>query len=136
MSERGSISLFVVMLAGALFALGGLVADGGAGLAAARRANDLAEGAARAGAAASTVPRSSGFAVIDPVLARQGALAYLASEGVEGDARVTPTSVVVTLAMQQPTRLLRLVGIDHLNVEGQGEARPVLGITGQDEEAG
>jgi hypothetical protein len=63
------------------------------------------------------------------MLARQGALAYLAAENVEGDAHITAGRVVVVARMREPTRLLRLVGVGHLDVEGRGEARPVLGIT-------
>jgi len=48
--DRGTLSIFVVMLAPAIFFLAGLVIDGGGALVAKQRAADLAEQGARAGA--------------------------------------------------------------------------------------
>lgn len=48
--DRGSLSIFVVVLAPAILALAGLVIDGGGALVAKQRAADQAEQAARAGA--------------------------------------------------------------------------------------
>lgn len=48
--DRGTLSIFVVLLAPAILFLAGLVIDGGGGLVAKQRAADQAEQAARAGA--------------------------------------------------------------------------------------
>src|SRR5947209_2178517 len=60
--DSGQVAAFVVIFAAALILMAGLVIDGGLGLAAARRANNEAQAAARAGAQAiaEDVYRSTG----------------------------------------------------------------------------
>src|SRR5919199_2517917 len=80
-SERGSLSLFALVIATALFGAAGLVIDGAAGISAASRASDIAEDAARAGALTGSKPDTSGLVGVDESGAREAAAAWLAREG-------------------------------------------------------
>jgi Flp pilus assembly protein TadG len=81
-NERGSLTLFAVVLAFGLLTMVGLVIDGGAKLTAQRHANHLAEQAARAGAQALEVTAlRDGRAVLDPSPARAATADYLAAAG-------------------------------------------------------
>jgi Flp pilus assembly protein TadG len=131
-NARGSVTLFVVFIALALFAGAGLVIDGGAAITAASRASDIAQNAARAGIIEGSVPGSDGAIGIEDTRARAAAIDWLAREhviGTDADVTVTPDLVTVTVRMQQPTALLRLAGIGDLHVERTGAARPASGIT-------
>jgi Flp pilus assembly protein TadG len=130
--ERGSISLFAVVIATALFAAAGLVIDGAAGIRDASRASDIAEEAARAGAIAGETPGSGGLVGLDVIRARDAAANWLADAGVNpADAEITAGTDVVTVLvhLRRQTTLLRLAGVSELNVEGTGSARPATGIT-------
>ena len=128
--ERGSVTLFVVLIALALFAGAGLVIDGGAGVTAASRAADIAQNAARAGIIDGSAPGPDGGITINETKARAAALDWLAREHViDSDVTVTPDLVTVTVRMQRPTTLLRLAGVPELHVERTGAARPASGIT-------
>lgn len=130
--ERGSLTLFVVFVALALFAGAGLVIDGGAGITAASRAADLAQNAARAGIIEGSVPGPDGTIRIDETKARAAAVDWLAREHVnapDADVIVMPDLVSVTVRLQRPTTLLRLAGVPALYVERTGAARPASGIT-------
>jgi Flp pilus assembly protein TadG len=130
--DRGSLTLFAVVLAFGLLAMAGLVIDGGAKLTAQRRANHLAEQAARAGAQAlDPASLRAGRAALDPGPARAAATAYLAAAGQHlGAAHLTTSSdtVTVTLTDRQPTAVLGLLGIHHLEVTGRGQARLLVGV--------
>lgn len=127
--ERGSLTLFAVVLSLALLAMAGLVIDGGSKLTAQRRANNLAEQAARAGAQALDIASVRGDApALDPGAARMAAAGYLAAAGHHGRVTVDTDTVVVTVSDRQPTAVLGLLGIHHLDVTGRGQARLVVGI--------
>lgn len=127
--EHGSVTLFIVLLATAILGLGGVVNDAGAALVSARRVTDIAESAARAGVQAGTAPDAAGIARLDPQRARQAAASFLSGQGLQGDVLAGADRVEVTVRLQQPTTLLRAVGITHLDVSGTGVARPLLGVT-------
>lgn len=130
--ERGSISLFAVVIAAALFAAAGLVVDGGGGIRAASRASDIAEEAARAGAIAGESPGPDGLVALDTNRARDAAASWLAGAGVNpADAEISAATDLVTVRVRvrRDTTLLRLAGVTELNVEGTGSARPATGIT-------
>ena len=129
--DRGSITLFAVVLALGLLAMTGLVVDGGAKLTAQRRANNLAEQAARAGAEVVDVAalRAGSGAKINPRAASEAARAYLAAAGQPtGQVVVRGDSIEVTVTRQQPTAILGLVGIHQLAVTGHGSAQLLEGI--------
>ena len=130
--ERGSVTLFALFLATALLAAAGLVIDGGAGIAAASRAADLAENAARAGVIAGGLPDRDGRVTIDASAAEAAAADWLSREHVNpADTRITvsPDLVTVVVRLQRPTTLLRLAGVAELRVERTGAARPASGVT-------
>ena len=127
--EHGSVTLFIVLLATAILGLGGVVNDAGAALVSARRVTDIAESAARAGVQAGAAPDAAGVARLDPQRARQAAASFLTGQGLRGDVLAGADRVEVTVRLQQPTTLLRAVGITHLDVSGTGVARPLLGVT-------
>jgi len=131
-AENGSVSLLIVILAGALLAFAGLVTDGSAGLAAGARASDLAQGAARAGVQAAATPDTQGAVSIDIDQAVVAADHWLSAQGLMPEqATVTAdaTGVRVIVNLTQPTTLLRLAGIRELHVSRTGAARPAIGIT-------
>ena len=130
--DRGSVTLFFLFLATALLAGAGLVIDGGAGIAAASRAADLAENAARAGVIAGGVPDGAGLITMDEPSARTAAVDWLSRQHIDpadSDVTVTPDLVTVVVRIQRPTTLLRLAGVAELHVERTGAARPASGIT-------
>jgi len=124
------LTLFTCILTVAMLILIGLVVDGGYVLAARRRAIDEANGAARAGAEALAPSsyRTSGALDLDPAVADAAAQGYLAAAGHAGSITVTGNEVTVTLAFDQPMSLLRIIGIETVNVSGRGHARSVRGI--------
>ncbi len=124
------LTLFTCLLTVAMLILIGLVVDGGYVLAARRRAIDEANGAARAGAQALAPSsyRAGGGLDHDAGAADAAAQGYLAAAGHAGSVTVTANEVTVTLDFDQPMSLLRIIGIDTVNVSGRGHARSVRGI--------
>jgi len=128
--EHGQLTLFVSLAMVGLLILAGFVVDGGFVLAARRRAIDEAQGAARAGAealAASTY-RTSGTITLDPGAADAAAQGFLGATGHSGSVTVSANEVTVDVSFDQPTSLLRIIGIGSVTVSGRGTARSVRGI--------
>jgi hypothetical protein len=129
--ERGSVSLFVVIVATGLLLLIGLIVDGGAKVRAIQRADVLAGEAARAGGQAVSVQALLGgqTPTVDPAAARTAALAYLAANTTTGTVTVSPDGrqVTVTVTITRPTVLLGLIGIGDLTATGSAVARPIRG---------
>src|SRR5215210_8722437 len=91
--ERVSVTLFAMVLALGLLAMAGLVIDGGEKLVAQRRANHLAEQAARAGAQAVDIGAVRiGRPALDAAAAHAAAAGYLAAAGHRGSVTVGPDS--------------------------------------------
>jgi Flp pilus assembly protein TadG len=134
--ERGSFSLMLVILTVPLFALAGLVVDGGAKLSEAENANAVAQEAARAGAGMvnQTNAYNTGSFTIDQNQAVAAAQAYLASVAGQGfSGLATPVgadSIQVKVSVTQPTRILSLIGIDTISATGLATASLVTGVTG------
>lgn len=99
--ERGSISVFVAVLAVALLAAAGLAVDGGRKVGALREASDLADNAARAGAQAVDLDslKAEGVLRLDPDRAIQEAMKYLAVTGRSGTASVEGDTIRVTVSL-------------------------------------
>jgi hypothetical protein len=126
--ERGqSISLFVLVIMGALIMTAGLVIDGGQKVAATSRAESAAAGASRAaGNAAATQQLGGADPASSAVLAAKG---YLAGQpGVEGTVSISNGIIVVTTTANEPTILLSIIGI--ASVSGEGSARANIVPTG------
>jgi hypothetical protein len=127
-NERGqSISLFVLVIMGALIMTTGLVIDGGQKVAAASRAESAAAGASRAaGNAAATQQLSGNDPARAAVLAAKG---YLAGQpGIRGTVTVANGAVTITTSAEVPTIFLSVIGIS--SVSGQGLARANIVPTG------
>ena len=129
-SERGAVSVYVVIIAAVLMLLAGLCIDGGRVLNTRATLADTAEQAARAGAQRVQVGelRRSGAVVFDAREARAAANAYLSSAGGTGaagsDVTTTGNTVTVTMEKDVPTFMLSLVGLStvHITVSGSAEA--------------
>lgn len=131
--EGGSISAFVALLLLALFALMGLVLDGGSAISAQQSAYDEAEQAARAGAGAlSIVDLRDGVVAVSPQIAIADAVAYTVAAGHPGTASVTNGVVTVEVRYRIPTSILGMVGIPTLPVSASASAVLVHGVTKED----
>ena len=136
--DRGAISVIIVLLAGAMFGLAGLVWDGGRAITARQHAADLAEQAARAGAndIDVTALRDYGRDVIDAAHAITDACRYVhvTAPGTGCTATATASAVTVHVTTHTPTALLGLIGVNTLTTHGYATAGAVRGvITGEDQ---
>jgi hypothetical protein len=126
--ERGqSISLFVLVIMGALIMTAGLVIDGGQKVAATSRAESAAAGASRAAGNAAATQQLGGA---DPASAAVlAAKSYLAGQpGVTGTVSISNGIIVVTTTADEQTILLSIIGIASVN--GKGSARANIVPTG------
>lgn len=131
--QEGSITAFLAFFAVALFALMGLVLDGGNAMNAQQAAYDEAEQAARAGAGALSVDGlRAGSIEIDTQAAIAAAEAYTVSSGHPGTASVTDGKVTVIVRYRIPTSILGIVGISSLSVSATASAVNVYGVTKED----
>jgi Flp pilus assembly protein TadG len=128
--ELGSLTVFVAVLALALFALVGLVVDGGRAVAAQSASTGVAEQAARFGADQISVEAMrSGAVAINPLAATTAAAAYLRSAGARGVVTVTGQRVNVHIESSEPTVILGIIGIAQLEVSATASATNVHGVT-------
>jgi Flp pilus assembly protein TadG len=131
--EGGSISAFLALFLIALFALMGLVLDGGMAISAQQSAYDEAEQAARAGAGALSVDGlRTGSVTIDQQAAIADAVAYTVTSGHPGTASVANGVVTVNVHYRVSTSILGIVGISTLPVSGSASATNVHGVTKED----
>jgi hypothetical protein len=133
-SERGGLSLMLVVLFVALVALAGIVVDGGAKLTADENAVALAQEAARAGATTvdQSAAYSSGSFVVSQQQALEAARSYLNGAGYDRFS-VAPDgsrAIRVSVTITEPTRFLALIGVDSFTCTGTATASLVTGVTG------
>jgi Putative Tad-like Flp pilus-assembly len=132
-SERGALSLMVVILFVALAALAGIVVDGSAKLEADQNAVALAQEAARAGATTvdESAAYSSGSFVVDQQQALDAARSYLISAGYRHYTAATDgtRAIRVSVTITEPTRFLSLIGVDSFTCTGTATASLVTGVT-------
>lgn len=130
--ESGAVAPLVIVMLLGLLAVAALVVDGGVLFAARRDLQGLADGAARAGAMAVDVDllRERQDVRLEPADAQAAAHSYLAAAGFGGSASVRADilSVTVHLSEARPTVMMGLLGVDDVQVEAQGIARPRTGI--------
>lgn len=121
--ERGSVSLFVLVVMSGIILIIGLVVDGSRAASATGRADGYAQEAARAAAAEITLSsalRGSG-PELDVPAARAAALRYLDAAGVTGEVVIdSPTRVTVTVTLSTPTAFLSIIGKNTITVHGTG----------------
>ena len=113
----------------------GLAIDGGVAFKAQRQLQNVADGAARAGAMQIDQPayRASGGTALqlDPDKAKQVAAAYVSGQSTDVSGQVTadPQQVIVSLKQQVPTTFIQIVGINSMQIEAVAPARIRAGIT-------
>lgn len=125
-SEEGSITALVVVLAMTFVACAGLAIDGGRLVAAKIELGDQAENAARAGAQEIDSLRS-GSLEIDESRAVIAAEEFLVSHGLNGDVYVQDNSVTVSVRQVIPMTLLSLFGVKEKTLSAQRRATPADG---------
>lgn len=133
--EDGQVLVLVAVFMMGLIVVAGLVADGGLMLAQRRDLQNIADGAAAAGAMRldETAYRTSGGSVVvlDTTAASQTAIEYLMGEdGVQYAVDASPSGVEVDVARSAHTAFLRLLGIDGLDIRARAAAEPRSGIAG------
>ena len=130
---RGQAIGWVAVMLPVFLLIIGLAIDGATVFAARRDAQNVADGAARAGAMEIDIAllrRSDGRLVrVDPPLAREEALRYLALQR-WADATVIAeeTGVTVTAGQTVELGLMRLAGFGSVRISATGRATPFSGI--------
>lgn len=134
-AQQGSVTLWSVIVTLGLFMVIGLVVDGGAQLRATQKADQLARGAARAGAQQVTTAslRGKGAIEVDSAQANQAARAYIAaSDAVVTGVSVSGSTVTVYTSVTFRPALLSMVGYGSISVRGEGSAEAVGAFSGQE----
>lgn len=136
-ADAGAVTVFVVAFAVVLLVMAGLVVDGGLAINARQKVADDVEQAARAGSQNLDVDllRAEGLVRIDPGPAQSAARQFMSVRSypnTDVSVAATPETVVVSASYRQPTALLSLIFIDSITVRAEGQARPAVGITGED----
>ena len=136
-SERGAVSVYVVIIAAVLMLMAGLCLEARRVLNAPASLSAQAEQAARAGAQHLSTDDVRGGATVsvDSAAATSAARTYLAQGGLAQSSTVDVTSrgVAVTVERDVPTTMLRLVGVTSVHVTVTGEARNAVGIFKEDQ---
>jgi Flp pilus assembly protein TadG len=133
-SEDGQILVLTVVVALALMAILGLVADGGLVLARHRELQGVADAAARAGAAqldeASYRASNGRTAIINPAHAQAAAGRYLRTVRFGGETSIAATPGQVTIGLSEVVRpiIFSSVGIGPIRLAVHAVARPRTGI--------
>ncbi len=134
--DAGSVTVLVAVLGVALLLMLGLVVDGGRQLIAYRRAANVAEQAARAGAGAlNPAGLRTGSYSLDPAAATTAARRYLSAAQPDGQitaSSVTVTGNTVTVTIRRTTTFLAAVGITGVTATAGGRAQLVHGVAAQD----
>jgi len=127
------VSAFLAFFGVALFALVGLVVDGGRALAARRQAIDVAEQAARTGADQLSVDSlRNGSYVVDPTAAAIAVDDELRVAGMSGTVSVSGDEVIVSVHTVTRTTILGIVGLRAISVSGTATAVDLHGVTRSD----
>lgn len=118
--DRGSVTVFLAIVAVALLALAGLLVVGGEKMRAIEEANAIASLAARAAAQEVDVSalRSGGEPVLDAHAATAAARDVLGLHDASGTIDVEGNEVTVTTSVRVPTSMLASVGITKITADG------------------
>jgi Flp pilus assembly protein TadG len=136
-AEDGQILVLTLIVALALLAILGLVADGGLLFARHRDLQSLADAAARAGAAqldeAAYRASNGQTAQLNPAKAKAATARYLRASGFAGRASVSATTSQVTVGLAEAIRapIFNIVGLGPIRLTVIALARPRTGITQQ-----
>lgn len=121
--ERGSVTLYAVIIIIAALALTGLVVDGGAQMRTQQRADQVAREAARAaGQAINGQPVLGRPGLVDVSRGRQAAQKYLATAGIAGTVTVNGTTISITTNVPYEPIMLSAFGMGTVTVSGYSEA--------------
>lgn len=125
--ERGSVSLFVVVLVFGLLLMIGLVVDGGGKIRATQRADQIAREAARqAGQVLTSDAVRGNSATVDVAQGRAAANTYLTAAGASGgEVTITGSAVHVTAQVTWTPVFLQVIGVNSMSVTGEGTAQVV-----------
>ncbi len=124
--ERGASTVFVVFLAVAMLAAGGLVIDGGYALSTRRQAMNHAEQAARvASDELSQAALRNGTPQVNAARAHTAAQRYLSQVGSRGSVTIAGSRVTVTVSADYEPAILSIVGITHINVKARASAESI-----------
>ncbi|GAA2970113.1 MULTISPECIES: pilus assembly protein TadG-related protein [Streptomyces] len=130
--DRGSLSMWWLLMVIPMFVMLGLCFDLGGKLRDVERADAIAAEAARAGGQAIDPAKAiAGKAVVlDPGPAQQAAYRYLNSAGVRGTVTVSGDrkTINVHVTIQHKTIFLQVIGQSSLPVEGHASAELLHGI--------
>lgn len=132
--ERGSISLFAVVVVLGMMIVAGLVVDGGGKLRALQEADAVAAEAARAGGQALDVAEAArgGAIAVDPAAAVAAATAYLSAAGVTGTVTVLDGQrLQVSTSIDYQPVFLSVIGVGTLTANGEAEVRLVQVLDGE-----
>jgi len=134
--ERGSVSLFFVMVTLALLVIIGLVVDGGAQIRNRQRADTSAQEAARAaGQAVNPAAAINGDgAQLQLGTAQAAAQQYLASAGVQGNVTTTGGTTVhvhVHTTTTYSPSFLGVIGVGSLSASADADVRVVRQLGGE-----
>ena len=131
--DAGAATLWMVFGTIIIFAVCGLVFDGGALINGKQRAINDAESAARAGAQAvdvSTVYGRADSYQLDPAQAEARAQAFLDAQGWTGTVHADAAEVTVTISRTQNLTFLQTFGLGDRTLSGSATARPQQGLAG------
>ncbi|MUN35380.1 pilus assembly protein TadG-related protein [Actinomadura litoris] len=131
--ERGSVSVFAVIITMAVVVFFGAVIDFEQALEARQDANTVAQEAARAAAGRVDVDRAytSGELIMDRQSAISSARAYLNAGGYRGDVTTAGSRTIrVHVALTRPALFLPVIGITHLHADAVATATLITGVRG------
>jgi uncharacterized membrane protein len=130
-AEAGQALVLVAVLLLGLVAVVGLATDGGLVFAQRRDLQNLADGAALAGAMQidEGAYRGGGTVALDQAAARQAAETYLAGADVTYRVTAGANGVAVEVSRQATLGFLRVIGIDGVTIGASARAAPRFGVT-------
>jgi len=120
--ERGSVSLYWAVVIMAIFAIVGLVVDGGGKVQATQQADEIAREAARAaGEQIETSAAAGGQLTVDTAAGANAARDWLKTAGITGTVTINGATVTIDVQTVYQTKFLTAIGIPNLPVTGHAQ---------------
>lgn len=128
--EAGQVLVLVAVLLLALVAVIGLATDGGIVFAQRRDLQNLADGAALAGAMQldETAYRGGGVVTLDAVAARRADEAYLSGADLTASVTAWTDGIEVQVSRRAPLGFLRVIGLETVTISAGARALPRAGV--------
>lgn len=133
-AHSGQVIIWVAVMMPLFISIVGITIDGGVVFDARRELQNLADGAARAGAMQidQQVYRESSGArmVLDPLAARRAAAEYVVARAPDASAMIGADTqqVVIEVSRDAPTAFIRIVGINTVRIKATAPAAARFGI--------